>query len=94
LFGVRPGDGAQQLGLQQAVPLIALLTIPIEFGSAPAIPTITALLLNSVPPERAGTASGVQVHTPDAKHWNAQGMSSSQAAEYQPLQLNGRPADF
>jgi DHA2 family methylenomycin A resistance protein-like MFS transporter len=44
---------------QAPVILIAILTIPIGFGSALAIPTITALLLNSVPAERAGTVSGV-----------------------------------
>jgi DHA2 family methylenomycin A resistance protein-like MFS transporter len=41
------------------VVLLALLTIPVGFGSALAIPTITALLVGSVPAERAGTASGV-----------------------------------
>jgi DHA2 family methylenomycin A resistance protein-like MFS transporter len=39
--------------------LLALLTIPIGLGSALAIPTITALLVGSVPAERAGAASGV-----------------------------------
>ena len=44
---------------QVSVVLLALLTIPVGFGSALAIPTITALLVGSVPAERAGTASGV-----------------------------------
>jgi MFS transporter, DHA2 family, methylenomycin A resistance protein len=39
--------------------VLALLTIPIGLGSSLAIPTITALLVGSVPAERAGTASGV-----------------------------------
>jgi DHA2 family methylenomycin A resistance protein-like MFS transporter len=47
------------VALQAPVLLIAILTIPVGFGSALAIPTITALLLGSVPAERAGTASGV-----------------------------------
>jgi MFS transporter, DHA2 family, methylenomycin A resistance protein len=38
--------------------LIAL-TILIGFGSALAVPPLTAVLLGSVPSERAGTASGV-----------------------------------
>jgi DHA2 family methylenomycin A resistance protein-like MFS transporter len=38
--------------------LLSLLTIPVGFGSALAIPTITALLVGSVPAARAGTASG------------------------------------
>ena len=47
------------VALQAPILLIAILTIPVGFGSALAIPTITALLLGSVPAERAGTASGV-----------------------------------
>jgi DHA2 family methylenomycin A resistance protein-like MFS transporter len=47
------------IGLQTPILVIAMLTIPIGFGSALAIPTITAVLLNSVPSERAGTASGI-----------------------------------
>jgi len=39
--------------------LLSMLTIPIGLGAALAIPTVTALLVNSVPAERAGTASGV-----------------------------------
>lgn len=42
-----------------SIPLLSLLTIPVGFGAALAIPTMTALLMNSVPAERAGTASGV-----------------------------------
>jgi DHA2 family methylenomycin A resistance protein-like MFS transporter len=38
---------------------LSLLTIPVGLGSALAIPTITAVLVGSVPAERAGTASGV-----------------------------------
>jgi len=45
--------------LQAPVLLLAMLTIPVGFGSALAIPTITALLVSNVPVERAGTASGV-----------------------------------
>jgi DHA2 family methylenomycin A resistance protein-like MFS transporter len=41
------------------IPLLSLLTVPVGFGAALAIPTMTALLVNSVPAERAGTASGV-----------------------------------
>src|SRR5581483_9713771 len=37
--------------------LLAALSILVGFGSALAVPTITALLLGSVPAERAGTAS-------------------------------------
>lgn len=44
---------------QAPVLLISVLTIPIGIGSALAIPTVTALLVNSVTAERAGTASGV-----------------------------------
>ena len=47
------------LALQAPVLLLAMLTIPVGFGSALAIPTITALLVSNVPAERAGTASGV-----------------------------------
>jgi DHA2 family methylenomycin A resistance protein-like MFS transporter len=47
------------VALQAPMLLIAIMTIPVGFGSALAIPTITALLLSSVPAERAGTASGV-----------------------------------
>jgi MFS transporter, DHA2 family, methylenomycin A resistance protein len=39
--------------------LLSMLTIPIGLGASLSIPTITALLVNSVPAERAGTASGV-----------------------------------
>jgi DHA2 family methylenomycin A resistance protein-like MFS transporter len=39
--------------------LLAALMIPVGFGAALAIPTISALLMGSVPAERAGTASGV-----------------------------------
>jgi DHA2 family methylenomycin A resistance protein-like MFS transporter len=39
--------------------LLAVLTIPVGLGSSLAIPTITALLVGSVPAARAGTASGV-----------------------------------
>jgi MFS transporter, DHA2 family, methylenomycin A resistance protein len=45
------------VALQAPVGLIALLTIPVGAGSALAIPTITAVLLSSVPPDGAGTAS-------------------------------------
>ena len=39
--------------------LLSLLTLPVGLGAALAVPTLTALLLGSVPAERAGTASGV-----------------------------------
>jgi DHA2 family methylenomycin A resistance protein-like MFS transporter len=39
--------------------LLAALTVPIGLGSALSVPTLTALLVGSVPAERAGTASGV-----------------------------------
>ena len=39
--------------------VLSLLTILVGFGSSLAVPTMTALLLGSVPAERAGTASGV-----------------------------------
>lgn len=39
--------------------LVAGLTVLIGFGGALAVPTLTALLVGSVPAERAGTASGV-----------------------------------
>jgi len=41
------------------IALLSMLTIPVGLGAALAIPPMTALLVNSVPPERAGTASGV-----------------------------------
>jgi MFS transporter, DHA2 family, methylenomycin A resistance protein len=41
------------------IALLAVLMIPVGLGAALAIPTMTALLVNSVPAERAGTASGV-----------------------------------
>jgi DHA2 family methylenomycin A resistance protein-like MFS transporter len=47
------------VALHAPVLLLAVLTIPVGFGSALAIPTITALLVGSVPAARAGTASGV-----------------------------------
>ena len=47
------------IGVQAPVLLLVSLTIPVGAGSALTIPTITALLLGSVPVERAGTASGV-----------------------------------
>ena len=47
------------VALQAPVLLLAMLTFPVGFGSALAIPTITALLVSNVPVERAGTASGV-----------------------------------
>jgi MFS transporter, DHA2 family, methylenomycin A resistance protein len=39
--------------------VLAVLMIPVGLGGAVAIPAVTALLLDSVPAERAGTASGV-----------------------------------
>src|SRR5205823_11427533 len=39
--------------------LVAALTVLIGLGSSLAVPTLTALLVGSVPAERAGTASGV-----------------------------------
>jgi DHA2 family methylenomycin A resistance protein-like MFS transporter len=39
--------------------LVSLMTLPVGLGSALAIPTMTALLMGSVPAARAGTASGV-----------------------------------
>jgi DHA2 family methylenomycin A resistance protein-like MFS transporter len=39
--------------------LLAALTIPVGLGASLAVPTLTALLVGSVPSERAGTASGV-----------------------------------
>ncbi|HEY3083664.1 MAG TPA: MFS transporter [Chloroflexota bacterium] len=39
--------------------LLAALTVPIGLGSSLSVPTLTAVLVGSVPPERAGTASGV-----------------------------------
>ena len=39
--------------------LLAALSILIGLGSALSVPTLTALLVNSVPAGRAGTASGV-----------------------------------
>ena len=47
------------VGAQASVPMLAILTIPVGFGSTLAIPTITALPVGSVPARRAGTASGV-----------------------------------
>jgi MFS transporter, DHA2 family, methylenomycin A resistance protein len=41
------------------IALLALLMVLVGLGSSLAIPTTTALLLSSVPAERAGTASGV-----------------------------------
>jgi DHA2 family methylenomycin A resistance protein-like MFS transporter len=41
------------------IALLSMLTIPVGRGAALAIPTMTALLVNSIPAERAGTASGV-----------------------------------
>lgn len=41
------------------VALLSMLTIPVGLGAALAIPPMTALLMNSVPAERAGVASGV-----------------------------------
>jgi DHA2 family methylenomycin A resistance protein-like MFS transporter len=44
--------------LSAPVWLLALISMPIGVGGALAMPTITALLLNNVPPERAGMAGG------------------------------------
>ncbi|MGW2702976.1 MFS transporter [Streptomyces sp. NPDC001340] len=40
--------------------LLALLMIPVGAGGSLAVPAVTALLLDRVPADRAGTASGVQ----------------------------------
>jgi DHA2 family methylenomycin A resistance protein-like MFS transporter len=39
--------------------LLAGLAIPVGLGASLAVPTLTALLVGSVPAERAGIASGV-----------------------------------
>jgi DHA2 family methylenomycin A resistance protein-like MFS transporter len=39
--------------------LLSILTMPVGIGAALAIPIVTALLMNSVPAERAGIAGGV-----------------------------------
>jgi DHA2 family methylenomycin A resistance protein-like MFS transporter len=47
------------VGLHAPIWLLAGLSILIGFGSSLAMPTVTALLLGSFAPERAGVASGV-----------------------------------
>ncbi|MEZ4863841.1 MAG: MFS transporter [Caldilineaceae bacterium] len=42
-----------------SVPLLIALMAPVGIGGGTAMPTATSLLLNTVPEERAGTASGV-----------------------------------
>lgn len=42
-----------------SVPLLIALMVPVGIGGATAMPTATSLLLNTVPEERSGTASGV-----------------------------------
>jgi len=39
--------------------LVLILLLPLSTGGALAVPALTALLIDSVPPERAGTASGL-----------------------------------
>ncbi|MFJ8209833.1 MFS transporter [Streptomyces sp. NPDC096033] len=39
--------------------LVLVLLLPLSTGGALAVPALTALLMDSVPPERAGTASGL-----------------------------------
>ncbi|MCA9514910.1 MAG: MFS transporter [Myxococcales bacterium] len=41
------------------VPLLVALMVPVGFGAGTAMPSATSLLLNTVPHERSGTASGV-----------------------------------
>ena len=47
------------VGYAASIWVLALLSILIGMGSSLAVPTLTALLVSSVPGERAGTASGV-----------------------------------
>ncbi len=47
------------VSLRAPTPVLAVLMIPVGLGGAVAIPAVTALLLDSVAAERAGTASGV-----------------------------------
>jgi MFS transporter, DHA2 family, methylenomycin A resistance protein len=42
-----------------SVPVLVALMVPVGFGAGTAMPSATSLLLNSVPEERSGTASGV-----------------------------------
>ncbi|WP_039931705.1 MFS transporter, partial [Streptomyces viridochromogenes] len=39
--------------------LVLVLLLPLSIGGALAVPALTALLMDAVPPERAGTASGL-----------------------------------
>jgi DHA2 family methylenomycin A resistance protein-like MFS transporter len=41
------------------VPILVALMVPVGFGAGMAMPSATSLLLNTVPEERSGTASGV-----------------------------------
>jgi DHA2 family methylenomycin A resistance protein-like MFS transporter len=41
------------------VPIVIALMVPVGFGAGTAMPSATSLLLNTVPRERSGTASGV-----------------------------------
>jgi hypothetical protein len=47
------------VSLGAPAPVLAVLMIPVGLGGAVAIPAVTALLLDSVPAERSGTASRV-----------------------------------
>ena len=47
------------VGSAASIGVLALLSILIGMGSSLAVPTLTALLVSSVPGERAGTASGL-----------------------------------
>lgn len=42
-----------------SVPILVALMVPVGFGAGTAMPSATSLLLNTVPVERSGTASGV-----------------------------------
>jgi DHA2 family methylenomycin A resistance protein-like MFS transporter len=42
-----------------SIPVLIAAMVPVGFGAATAMPTATSLLLNTVPQNRAGTASGV-----------------------------------
>ncbi len=69
--------------------LLAVLMIPVGLGGALAVPSLTALLLDSVPAQRAGTASGV-LNT--SRQIGGAGRGGFRRTGRQPCGLPARPA--
>ena len=70
--------------------LIAALIIPVGVGGSFTVPPMTALLLDSVPADRADTASGVPEHLPPGRR--VPGRSGLRRRRRHPGQFPARPA--